>query len=110
MISKESEKVSFEIILYAGNARSKAMEAISNARTGCFDDAMNCLNEAKEELRQVHLVQTKLIQDEASGKTTDLNVLLVHAQDHFAMAMATIDNAEEFISLYRRLSSLENSR
>jgi|SRR5699024_1660990 len=96
-------ELEFQLILHAGDARAKAMLAIEEAREGDFEAASDYLKEARGSFKEAHKSQTTLIQAEANGEKNELNVLLVHAQDHLTMALTTLDNAEEFISIYKVL-------
>lgn len=94
-------EIAFQIILYAGNGRSSAMEAIQEAKEGNFDEADSKLVEAGEELTKAHSFQTKLIQDEANGEGAQVNVILIHSQDHLMNAMTVRDLATEIVEIYR---------
>lgn len=100
-------EISFQIILHAGNARSSAMEAIAFAKEGKFAEAKAKLDDAKKELNEAHHFQTELIQAEARGDSTDVNVILVHAQDHLMTAMVIKDLAIEFVELYEKLAEVK---
>lgn len=95
------EEISFQIILYAGNGKANAMEAIQEAKQGNFEHADELIKEAGEELSKAHSVQTKLLQEEANGNGNIISVLLIHSQDHLMTAMTVRDLAVEFIELYR---------
>lgn len=97
----ELDSVAFELILYAGNGRSYAMEAIQEAKKGNFDEAEEMLKKATEELGKAHGFQTKLIQQEADGKSNPVNILLIHAQDHLMTAMTVRDLATEIVELHK---------
>lgn len=97
-------ETSFGLILNAGNARSKSLMAIEAARDGDFNQAEELVKEAEKDLRLAHQTQTDLIQKEANGHTLVVNLILVHAQDHLTMAMIMIDQAKEFIHIYRLLN------
>ena len=94
-------EISFQIILHAGNGRSSAMEAIQEAKEGNFDEADRLIEDANAELSKAHGLQTKLIQEEAGGKTNIVNVMLIHAQDHVMTAMTVRDLAIEIMDIYR---------
>ena len=49
------------------------------------------------------------IQGEANGNPVELNIVLVHAQDHLTMATMAQDNAQEFINLYRLVKELQDT-
>ncbi|GAA0486162.1 PTS lichenan transporter subunit IIA [Salinibacillus aidingensis] len=94
-------EIAFQIILYAGNGRSDAMEAIQLAKEGDFQEADRLIKKAGEELSKAHSYQTQLLQDEVNGEGESVNVILVHSQDHLMTSMAVKDLATEFIDLYR---------
>lgn len=94
-------EIAFQIILYAGNGRSSAMEAIQEAKAGNFEEADRKITEAGEELSKAHSYQTNLLQEEASGKGGQVNVILIHSQDHLMTAMTVRDLAIEIIEIYR---------
>lgn len=98
------EGISFQLILHAGNAKSLLMEAMYKARDGKIKEAREKMNEAKVELNKAHHSQTSLIQSEASGEKYDINILLIHAQDHLMNAMTTKDLVEEIIYLHEKTS------
>lgn len=98
-------EVTFGIICNAGEGRSLAMEAMILAREqNDFEGAKVKLAEAKETLNEAHHFQTDLIQREAGGEKFDINVLLIHSQDHLMNAMTVIQLAEEIIALHEKLN------
>ncbi|SEO14744.1 PTS system, cellobiose-specific IIA component [Amphibacillus marinus] len=94
-------EIAFQIILYAGNGKSSAMEAIQEAKEGNFTEADAKIIEASEELGKAHKYQTELLQQEARGEQGGVNVILVHSQDHLMTAMTVRDLAIEIIEIYR---------
>lgn len=98
---EELENIIFELIVYAGNGKSSAMEAIQEAKKGEFIKADQSLKDASVELGKAHKYQTSLIQAEAAGKPTPISLLLIHAQDHFMSAMTVIDLATEIVEIYK---------
>ncbi|WP_343064231.1 PTS lactose/cellobiose transporter subunit IIA [Alkalicella caledoniensis] len=95
------EMVAMEIILYSGNSRSEAFQALKFAKEGKFEEAQESLKLAKEEALKAHKVQTNLIQEEARGNKAEIGLLLVHAQDHLMTSMLAKDLIEEMIDLYK---------
>ncbi|MDE8743547.1 PTS lactose/cellobiose transporter subunit IIA [Pectobacterium polaris] len=86
------ETTVMELIIYAGEARSSSMEALSAASVAA---------------RKAHQIQTALIgADEGSGKIP-VNLILVHAQDHLMNAMLCRELVEELIQLHREISTLK---
>lgn len=100
MNNEQILEAAFQIIMYAGNARSMAMEAMAEARQGKFKEARELLAEARAEVNKAHRFQTSLIQAEANGEKNEISVLLIHSQDHLMNGMTVLDMAEEFINLY----------
>lgn len=98
-MNNANEAYIFELILHAGNARSKSMEAIYACREKRNDEATQLILEAKQDLISAHKCQTKMLFEEANGEKVEMNVLLVHALDHLSMATITCDLAEEFVVL-----------
>lgn len=102
----DNYEVAFGLILNAGNSKAKSMEAIEAAKKFKFDEAVELLKEAQEELRLAHKQQTGMIAQEASGDRVDVNIIMVHAQDHLTTAMITMNQAEEFIEVYKTIYQL----
>ena len=103
MIDESKYENAMQIVALAGTAKSAALTAIDAAEKGDFDAAAQALAQAREQMGQAHDVQFSMISAEAAGNPVDVNVMLVHAEDHLAMAIVTIDLAERLIALYRRL-------
>ena len=89
------------IIAGAGDAKSYAMEAMQFAREGKFEEASQCIKNAKDALRPTHEIQTQLIRSEMGGDRAEISLLMVHAQDHLMSAVLVRELAEEIINLYR---------
>ena len=100
-------EMAFGLILNAGNSKSKSLMAIEAAREFEFEEAENLVAEAEEDLRTAHQTQTDLIQGEARGEKMELNLIMVHAQDHLTTAMIMVDQAREFINLYKMINDLK---
>lgn len=94
-------EIAFQIILFAGNGKSNAMEAIQEAKSGNFEAADDLIEEAGTELGKAHEYQTKLLQQEASGESSPINVMLIHSQDHLMTSMTVRDLAVEIIEIYK---------
>lgn len=94
-------EIAFQIILYGGNGRSSAMEAIQEAKEGNFEEADRLIEEANTELNKAHKFQTELLQNEARGNKNEINIILIHSQDHLMNAITVKDMAQEFIELYK---------
>ncbi|MGX7058757.1 PTS lactose/cellobiose transporter subunit IIA [Vagococcus humatus] len=103
MTDSPNMEVVMSLIVYAGNAKSLAMEAIQAAKQGKFNEAKETLKEADASLVEAHHSQTSLLTKEAQGEKTELTLLMVHAQDHLMTSIAFADLAKEFVELYEKL-------
>jgi len=95
------EEIVFSIISHAGNSRSACFEALHSAKNGDFDKANLLMKQAKEELSQVHNIQTSLIQEEAAGNKQEFSLLLMHAEDHLMNAILAKDLISELIDMHK---------
>lgn len=103
VMDSDKEMLVMNLIVDAGSARSYAMQAIQLAKEGSFDEAHKALENANEEMSRAHGVQTDLIQKEAKGNKTEIDLFMVHAQDHIMTAMLAKDLAKEIVELYEKL-------
>ena len=92
---------SFKLILYAGNSKNKSIKSLDYSKQRKFEEASALIEEAKEELILAHEEQSSLMVKEATGKKVDMNMLLVHAQDHICVAEIYLSLAEEVLELRR---------
>ena len=97
--------IAFQIISFAGNAKSSAMMAIRESREGNPEEARRLLEEADKDLHSAHGSQTKMLTQEARGNAVPLNIILVHAQDHLSGAMLVRDLADEFIKIHELVAA-----
>lgn len=91
------------LIMFGGNAKSDAMEAIAAAKEGNLELADQKIEDAKASLVEAHRSQTGLLTQEAQGDNMTVTLLTVHAQDHLMTSIAFTDIAQEFVDVYRRI-------
>lgn len=94
-------EIAFGIITYSGEARFMAKDALNQAKEGKFGEAKQLLINANETLVNAHKFQTDLITKEANGEKTELNIVLIHSQDHLMNTMNYIELVEELIEMYK---------
>lgn len=99
-----SLEIAMQLIMYGGEAKSCAMEAIAAAKKGQIDLAQTRLTEAQKALLSAHHAQTELLTKEAQGHQTDLSLFLVHGQDHLMTSMTFVDLAKEIVELYQKIN------
>lgn len=102
MNKTEVNLVGFEIVSYAGEARSKLLNAINEARNGNFDASDQLIEEARESLNKAHNAQTKVLSAEASGEDLELGFIMVHGQDHLMTTLLLSDIVQHLINIYRK--------
>ncbi|AMC93117.1 PTS cellobiose transporter subunit IIA [Erysipelothrix larvae] len=97
------ELLSFQMISFNGSARSCFVEAIAAAKEGDFERAEQLMNEGEEQFVEGHRVHAQLIQQEASEGKTDINLLLIHAEDQMMSAELMKIVAAELIDIHKKL-------
>lgn len=97
------ELICFNIIASVGQARSLFIEAIREAKEGRIAQARAMIEEGTASFTQGHVHHMALIQKEASGEKTDVNLLLIHTEDMLMSAETFKIMALEFIDLYEKL-------
>lgn len=100
-MNDELEFTIMQLITYAGDARSLAMQAIRSARKGKFDEADAMIVESIEKMNEAHKFQTELIFSETNGNPVPISLLMIHAQDHVMNAMSVKDLAVEMIEMMK---------
>lgn len=106
-MNEELELVVFNIVGYAGEARTNAYRALELSEEGKFDEAMESLKKSDEAILKAHNVQTDLIQKEAAGEKISVSMLFVHAQDHLMTAISERELIKKMIKQNKRILELE---
>lgn len=101
--NEELMMAAFGIIAGVGTARSLYIEAIHAAKDGDFDRAEELMEEGGKAFLEGHDAHTKLVQEEAAGDPTPMNLMLTHAEDQLMSAEGFKIIAEEMIDLCRRI-------
>lgn len=104
MSNEDLEMTTMEIVAYAGDARSKYIEALNAANDSEYDKAEALIKEGNELITDAHNVQTKMIQMEAAGEKIDVSFLIVHAQDRLMTVMLLRDLVKNLINLYKKVN------
>ena len=97
-------QTAFQIILHAGNSKSYSMMAMQKAREGELEEAGQFVIQADGALQEAHQIQTELVQSEVTGSSIDMNIIMVHAQDHLMTSMTLREVALEMLELYKKVS------
>lgn len=94
------------LIMYGGDAKGNAVEAIRSAKTGNFEEARSYLEKANKALNVAHNAQTGMLAQEAAGNPSEVSLLMVHGQDHLMTSLTFIDMAKELVDVYERIEKL----
>lgn len=97
------ELLCFQIIAEVGSARSYFIEAIHEAKKGNYKSAQELISKGENHFTQGHHYHTEMIQQEASGTSINLTLLLTHAQDQLMSAETFKILSNEFIDLYKKM-------
>ena len=99
---QEIGMIGFEIVAYAGDARSSLLEAIKCARRGEFDKIDGLVRDAQENLNIAHAKQTEMLALEAQGKDLEIGFIMIHAQDHLMTTMLLKDIVYDICEIYKK--------
>ncbi len=102
MTKEDVTMIGFEIVAYAGDARTKLLNALQKAQNGEFEETEKLIQEAEECLLQAHKAQTEMIQKEAGGEDVELGFIMVHGQDHLMTTILLKELMKHLIELYKR--------
>lgn len=101
MNKEELGMLGFEIVAYAGDARSSLLKALKDVRAGNFDTYEELLKDADENLKLAHNSQTKVLAEEAGGANLEIGFIFIHGQDHLMTTMLLREIIEDFVTLYK---------
>lgn len=98
------QNLAFLMIAHGGDASSNFLQAINCAKEGDIEQAHKLVAAGVESITLAHKLQTDMIFAECNGTPQEINILLVHAQDHLMNAMLLKDLTLHLIELYARTS------
>lgn len=98
------ELISFKIISAVGASRSLYIEAIQEAKKKNFNRAYQLIEEGAQVFKEAHHAHGELIQKEATGEKTQIDLLLMHAEDQLMSTDGFRIISEEFIEVYKSLN------
>lgn len=97
----------FQIITYAGDARSKYILAIRKARKGLLQEAEQLIVEGKKNFTEAHKNHLQLLSSNAILNTINENMLLLHAEDQLMSAETLGIIALEMIEMQKEINELK---
>ncbi|MBB5335169.1 PTS lactose/cellobiose transporter subunit IIA [Pectinatus brassicae] len=103
---KNNENVCLDIVKEANTAKNGYLQAIQLAKQGEFENAVKEVKTADEYFDKAHAIHTELLQAEADKGKTEVDLLLVHAEDIMMNAESSKVFTMEIIALYLKLSKM----
>ena len=100
-MNDEQMAVIMPLIIFGGEAKSSAIEAIRAAKESDFDKADERIEAASKAIVEAHHGHTELLTNAANGEEVAVSIYMVHAQDHLMTGIAFVDLAREIIELYK---------
>ncbi|WP_164098982.1 PTS lactose/cellobiose transporter subunit IIA [Staphylococcus aureus] len=102
MNREEVQLLGFEIVSFAGDARSKFLEALTAAQAGDFAKADALIEEGNNCIAEAHRAQTSLLAKEAQGDDIAYSVTMMHGQDHLMTTILLKDLMKHLLEFYKR--------
>ena len=102
MTKEDVTMIGFEIVAFAGDARSKLLEALKKARNNEFKMARTLVKQAEECLVGAHNAQTDILAKEAAGENLEISFIMVHGQDHLMTTILLKELMKHLVELYKR--------
>jgi len=102
MNSEKLQQIAFELILSSGDARTLVHEAFKKMREDQFNEADEKINAANDSIVQAHKAQTGLLQSYANGDKIEMEIIMVHAQDHLMTTITLKEVAAELLLMYQK--------
>ncbi len=95
--------IGFEVVAFAGEARSKLLSALTETEKQNVEKAELLVAEANESLLKAHSSQTKMLTAEANGESLELGFIMVHAQDHLMTTLLLKDIIQHLFNIYKKV-------
>ena len=102
MSQEASLEVAMQLIMYGGEAKSCAIEAMAAAKKRDFQVATERMAAARAALLEAHHAQAKVLAQEAQGIEQPLSLFMIHGQDHLMTSIAFVDLAKEIVDLHKK--------
>lgn len=106
MKHEDIQMLGFEIVAYAGDARSTLLEAVTELSKGNYERANELKNDASDMINNAHKQQVELLQKEVTGEPTPYSFIMMHGQDHLMTTMLLKDLVDVIETLYKKIDSI----
>ena len=102
MSQEAALEVAMQLIMYGGEAKSCAIEAMAAAKKRDFQGATERMAAARAALLEAHHAQAGVLAQEAQGIEQPLSLFMIHGQDHLMTSIAFVDLAKEIVDLHKK--------
>ncbi|MDE6475271.1 MAG: PTS lactose/cellobiose transporter subunit IIA [Erysipelotrichaceae bacterium] len=103
----DTEMIAMQMIASAGDGKALAFEALEEARNGNFEKALTLVKESEKASLEAHHAQTNLLVSQAKGDKLEVDVLLIHAQDHLMTSILAQELISEMVKMYIKMHEFE---
>ncbi len=111
MEQQQIQDISFQMVLHAGNAKQLFIESLREMILGNEDAAAAKYEEGIVALTKAHEYEAAYMARYARGEEDqNVDIFLVHANDHLAMALTMQDICNEFKPLIRTINQLKQTK
>ncbi len=110
MTKEEIAMLGFEIVAYAGDARSTLFDAIKHLQNGEKEQANDLKKKAEELLIMANKSQLKLLQLEAGGNDIPYSFILMHGHDHLMTTVLLKDMFKIIENLYSEINKFKGEK
>lgn len=102
-------RVAMDILLSAGDARTKASEALDALIDDDYANAKKLLDEADEYVKKAHRSQTEVMQTLATEEYNNgrdprpIPMIFIHAQDTIMTIMSEVEISKKIVRIFEKL-------
>lgn len=105
MTIDESNKLAFELVALAGDARSQLLEAFGLLKNQKFDEIEQIIKKANDLLTKCHQKQFEMLSKEAQNEKIEFGLLMVHGQDHLMTSILLRDILTSLVEIFKTLKN-----
>ncbi len=95
------EQEMMTLITYGGNARSSLLMAMKEISNNNFAAAEKLIQDAEQDILKAHQAQHSLLDKELYGEKSEVDLLMVHAQDHLMDALTIHDMTLQILNMQK---------
>ena len=107
MKGEELALTCFQMISFAGDARSKFILAVRRAKEGHLEEARELMSEGKKQFIAAHQFHAAFLAAESGEEETPFSVILLHAEDQLMSAETMEIMAAEIVDICQELAELK---